>query len=66
MPRVRTLTAPAGFFLVAEDEDVRRLLVGEVANLGVHLFVARVGFDAEARGFELGFELWRRRQCAAR
>ena len=45
-----------GFFLVAEDEDVRHLLVGEVADLGVHLFVARVGFDAEAGGFELGFD----------
>ena len=45
-----------GFFLVAEDEDVRRLLVGEVADLGVHLLVAVVGFDAEAGGFQLGFD----------
>ncbi len=45
-----------GFFLVAEDEDVGHLLVGEVADLGVHFFVAGVGFDAEAGGFEFGFD----------
>ncbi len=57
LPRVRTLTAVASFFLVAEDEDVGRLLVGEVADFGVHLLVAAVGFDAEACGFELSFDL---------
>ena len=40
-----------GFFLVAKDEDVRRLLQREVANLRVHFFVASVDLDAQAGGF---------------
>jgi hypothetical protein len=40
-------------FLVAHDEDVGRLLVGEVADFAVHLFVAVVEFDAEAGGLRV-------------
>ena len=35
-------------FLVAEDEDVRCFLIGEVADFAVHFFVAVVDFNAEA------------------
>ena len=45
-----------GGFLVAEDEDEGDFLEGELADFGVHLFVAGVEFDAEASGFELGFD----------
>ena len=41
LARVRTLTAVGGGFLVAEDEDEGDFLQAEVADLGVHLFVAR-------------------------
>ncbi len=66
LPRVRTLTASGRFFLVAEDQDVRRLLVGEVADLGVHLLVAVVHFHAQARGLQLGLDLFARSRDAAR
>ena len=58
LPRVRTLTAPARFFLVAEDQDVGCLLVGEVADLAVHLLVAVVHLHAEARGFQRVLDLF--------
>jgi hypothetical protein len=35
-----------GFFLVSENQDVGDFLVGEVADFGVHFFVAVVGFDS--------------------
>ena len=44
-------------FFVAHDEDVGGFLVGEVADFGIHLFVAVVDFDAHAGGFEFGFDL---------
>src|SRR5579875_3044496 len=47
----------AGLFLIAEDKDIGCLLVGKVADLSVHLFVAQVGFDAQARLFQLLFDL---------
>ena len=39
-------------FLVAQDEDERHLLQSEVADLGVHLLVARVQLHAQAGDFE--------------
>ena len=56
-PRVRTLTLLVVDFLVAEDEDERDLLQAEVADLGIHLLVACVEFDAQAGGFEARFDL---------
>ena len=52
LPRVRTLTEFGAGFLVADDEDEGDFLQAEVADLGVHLFVAGVEFDAQAGGFE--------------
>src|SRR6202012_4642825 len=44
----------AGFLLlVAEDQQVGDLLHGEIADLGVHLFVAAVELDPEAGGLKL-------------
>ena len=54
------------FFLVAEDEDVWRLLVGQVADFRVHLFVAIVHFHAQAQLLSTRFPLWPRSPCAAR
>ncbi len=52
LPRVRTLTDSLVGLLVAHDEDERDLLQRELADLGVHLFVAGVEFHAQAGGFE--------------
>ncbi len=47
----------AGFGLfVAHDEDIGGFLVGEVADFGVHLFVAGIDFNAESGGIELGLD----------
>ena len=58
LPRVRTLTALAASSLSPKTRMYGSLLVGEVADFGVHFFVAVVGFDPEAGGFEFGFELF--------
>ncbi len=42
-----------GGFLVADDQDEGNFLQAELADFGVHLFVAGVEFYAEAGGFEL-------------
>ena len=57
---------PRPLFLIAEDQDVRHLLIGKVADLGIHLFVACIGLHAEARGLQLRFDFLPHRRYAAR
>src|ERR1700751_6089551 len=41
-----------GSFLVAHDENERNLLQRELADLRIHLFIARIELDPQARGFQ--------------
>src|ERR1035437_6027604 len=50
----RTDVDPSCFgFLVPDHQQERHLLHGVLANLGVHLFVARIDLDANADGLQL-------------